>query len=132
MLLRAIKERNRKITTLGGKPPNVLTSPGANNWMQVIGVVDDGLDNPIRPAIFATYSTLMPTGTQILVRTRQAPEPVLYSIRKQLAKVSPDQQTYGVIADLDTWIRNEPEWARGRLISALFGGFSIVALFLSG
>jgi ABC-type antimicrobial peptide transport system permease subunit len=34
--------------------------------------------------------------------------------------------------DLETWIRNEPEWARGRLISALFAGFSIVALFLSG
>jgi ABC-type antimicrobial peptide transport system permease subunit len=36
------------------------------------------------------------------------------------------------MADLETWIRNEPEWARGRLISALFAGFSIVALFLSG
>jgi ABC-type antimicrobial peptide transport system permease subunit len=49
-----------------------------------------------------------------------------------LAKVSSDQQTYGVIADLETWIRNQPEWARGRLISSLFGGFSSVALFLSG
>jgi ABC-type antimicrobial peptide transport system permease subunit len=49
-----------------------------------------------------------------------------------LATVSPDQQTYGIIRDLQTWIRDEPEWARGRLISALFAGFSIVALFLSG
>jgi hypothetical protein len=45
-----------------------------------------------------------------------APEPILYSIRKQLATISPDQQTYGIIADLEMWIRNELEWARGRLI----------------
>ena len=119
-----------------GGSPNALTAPGAGDWMQVIGVVgdslNDGLDNPVRPAIFAPYSTVMRMGTQILIRTRAAPEPILHSIRKQLATVSPDQQTYGVIADLETWIRNEPEWARGRLISALFAGFSIVALFLSG
>jgi len=125
-----------KVPGLQSRPPGWLTAPGADDWMQVIGVVgdslNDGLDHPVRPAIFAPYSTLMPTGTQILIRTRVAPEPVLYSIRKQLATVSPDQQTYGVIADLETWIRNEPEWARGRLISALFAGFSIAALFLSG
>jgi predicted permease len=125
-----------KVPALQSRPPDWLTAPGADDWMQVIGVVgdalNDGLDHPVRPAIFAPYSTLMPTGTQILIRTRVAPEPVLYSIRKQLATVSPDQQTYGTIADLETWIRNEPEWARGRLISALFAGFSIAALFLSG
>jgi putative ABC transport system permease protein len=125
-----------KVPALQSRPPDWLTAPGADDWMQVIGVVgdalNDGLDHPVRPAIFAPYSTLMPTGTQILIRTRVAPEPVLYTIRKQLATVSPDQQTYGTIADLETWIRNEPEWARGRLISALFAGFSIAALFLSG
>ncbi|HTF72071.1 MAG TPA: ABC transporter permease [Edaphobacter sp.] len=125
-----------KVSALQASPPDWLTAPGADDWMQVIGVVgdsvNDGLDHPVRPAIFAPYSTLTPTGTQILIRTRQAPEPVFDSIRKQLAKVSSDQQTYGVIADLETWIRNEPEWVRGRLISSLFGGFSIVALFLSG
>jgi ABC-type antimicrobial peptide transport system permease subunit len=125
-----------KVSALQSRPPDWLTALGADDWMQVIGVVgdalNDGLDHPVRPAIFAPYSTLLPTGTQILIRTRVAPEPVLYSIRKGLATVSPDQQTYGVIADLETWIRNEPEWARGRLISALFAGFSIAALFLSG
>ncbi|HXA63493.1 MAG TPA: FtsX-like permease family protein, partial [Bryobacteraceae bacterium] len=125
-----------KLAALPSGSPNALKAPGADDWMQVIGVVgdslNDGLDHPVKPAIFAPYSTLMWMGTQILIRTRVAPEPVLYSIRKQLATVSPDQQTYGVIRDLQTWIRDEPEWARGRLISALFAGFSIVALFLSG
>jgi putative ABC transport system permease protein len=125
-----------KIPAFQARPPDWLTAPGADDWMQVIGVVgdslNDGLDHPVRPAIFAPYSTLVPTGTQILIRTRVVPESVVYSIRKQLATVSPDQQTYGLIADLEKWIRDEPEWARGRLISALFAGFSIVALFLSG
>jgi predicted permease len=125
-----------KLSALQSGSPEALTAPGAGDWMQVIGVfgdsLNDGLDHPVRPAIFAPYSTLMWMGTQILIRTRVPPEPVLHSIRKQLATVSPDQQTYGIMADLETWIRNEPEWARGRLISALFAGFSIVALFLSG
>jgi predicted permease len=125
-----------KLSALPSGSPNALKASGADDWMQVIGVVgdslNDGLDHPVKPAIFAPYSTLMWMGTQILIRTRVAPEPVLYSIRKQLATVSPDQQTYGIIRDLQTWIRDEPEWARGRLISALFAGFSIVALFLSG
>jgi len=125
-----------KLSALPSGSPNALKAPGADEWMQVIGVVgdslNDGLDHPVRPDIFAPYSTLMWMGTQILIRTRVTPEPVLHSIRKQLATVSPDQQTYGVIADLEKWIRDEPEWARGRLISALFAGFSIAALFLSG
>jgi predicted permease len=125
-----------KLSALPSGSPNALKASGADDWLQVIGVVgdslNDGLDHPVKPAIFAPYSTLMWMGTQILIRTRVAPEPVLYSIRKQLATVSPDQQTYGIIRDLQTWIRDEPEWARGRLISALFAGFSIVALFLSG
>jgi ABC-type antimicrobial peptide transport system permease subunit len=45
--------------------------------------------------------------------------------------VNPDQQTDSKIDDLETWIRREPVWARGRLISALFAGFSILALVLS-
>ena len=125
-----------KLSALPSGSPNALKAPGADDWMEVIGVVgdslNDGLDHPVRPDIFAPYSTVMWMGTQILIRTRVTPEPVLHSIRKQLATVSPDQQTYWIISDLETWIRNEPEWARGRLISALFAGFSIAALLLSG
>ena len=47
-----------------------------------------------------------------------------------MASVNPDQQT-DIIEDLETEIRQEPVWARGRLISALFAGFSILALVLS-
>jgi ABC-type antimicrobial peptide transport system permease subunit len=47
-----------------------------------------------------------------------------------LAAVNSDQQAIR-IETLEKWIQDEPIWARGRLISALFAGFSVLALFLS-
>jgi ABC-type antimicrobial peptide transport system permease subunit len=69
-------------------------------------------------------------GTQILVRSRTAPEALLHSVQSRVARVNRDQQT-DRSGDLERWIRQEPVWARGRLISALFAGFSILALVLS-
>jgi ABC-type antimicrobial peptide transport system permease subunit len=117
------------------EPPYTLTFPGADGWLQIVGViadaVDDGLDQPIKPAIFMPYAILMRMHTQILVRGRSNPVALLHSIRQQIAAINPDQQAYGQSADLETWIRNEPEWARGRLVSALFGAFSVLALVLA-
>jgi putative ABC transport system permease protein len=116
-------------------PPRSLSAPGADGWLQVIGVVGDaqnqGIEKPVDPAIFAPYSLQLWMGTSLLVRNQVAPQTLERSIRKQLAAVNPDQQTDSKIEDLETWIRHEPVWARGRLISALFAGFSILALILS-
>jgi predicted permease len=124
-----------KFSKLFNDPPRSFTAPGADGWLQVIGVVGDALNNgiekPAEPAIFAPYSLQLWMGTSFLVRSHVAPETLERSIRKQLAGVNPDQQTDSKIEDLETWIRHEPVWARGRLISALFAGFSILALVLS-
>jgi ABC-type antimicrobial peptide transport system permease subunit len=113
----------------------VLAAPGADGWMQVIGVIADlrnnGLALPVRPAVFVPYSAQLWMSSGILVRSRIAPESILHSIRRQIAAVNPDQQTFNNLADLETLIRDEPEWAIGRLISGLFAGFSILALVLS-
>jgi predicted permease len=115
--------------------PGVLNAPAAGGWMQVIGVVADsinaGIDHPIRPAMFVPYSTELWMGTEFLVRTRVAPETIENAIRRQIDRINPDQQALGTIASLEKWIRDEPVWARGRLTSALFAGFSILALILS-
>jgi predicted permease len=117
------------------EPTNVLMAPGADGWIQIIGVVADsvnkGFEEPIRPAVYLPYSTQLWMGTQFLVRTRIAPESLEHGIRRQIALVNPDQQAYRTIANLEKWIHDEPAWARGRLISELFAGFSIVALVLS-
>jgi predicted permease len=124
-----------KLSKLFNKPPRSFIAPGANGWLQVIGVVGDvrneGIEKPVAPAIFAPYSLQLWIGTSFLVCSHAAPEAIQHSILKQLAAVNPDQQTDSKIEDLETWIRQEPVWARGRLISALFTGFSILALVLS-
>lgn len=124
-----------RIPKLQNPPLNAVMAPSANGWLQIIGVVGDavngGIDQPVKPSIFAPYSLEMLGGTQILVRTRGAPAGLLDSLRKQVAAVNPEQQTYGAIADLEKWITDEPIWGRARLISALFAGFSILALALS-
>jgi ABC-type antimicrobial peptide transport system permease subunit len=124
-----------KVPTQKNEPPYTLTVPGADGWQQIIGVVadslNDGLDKPVKPAIYMPYGTVMWMHTQILVRSRTDPQSILRSIRQQVTRVDPDQQVNGEVNNLETWIRNEPEWARGRLISVLLAGFSILALVLA-
>ena len=69
--------------------------------------------------------------TQILVRTQGDPLARLHSIKLQIASIDPNQQTASDIRDLDGWIQREPEYARGRLVSMLFGAFSFLALVLA-
>ena len=124
-----------KVPSHKNEPRYILTVPGADGWLQIIGVVadslDDGLDKPVKPAIYMPYGTVMWMHTQILVRGRTDPQSLLHSIRRQITRVDPDQQVGGDVNNLETWIRNEPEWARGRLISVLFAAFSILALILA-
>jgi len=70
-------------------------------------------------------------GRQILVESRGKPQAILHSVLRQIVSVNADQQANGQVNDLDMWIRREPEWARGRLISILFGAFAALALVLA-
>ena len=121
-----------KLSRLPSKEAGTLMAPGADGWLQVIGVVgdalNDGLENPVKPAVFAPYSLQMWTGTSILIRSPIPTDAILHRARTQLAALNPEQ-----IAgkDLETWLRQQIVWERGRLISALFAGFSILALVLS-
>jgi putative ABC transport system permease protein len=124
-----------KVPTLKNEPPYTLAAPGSDGPLQIIGVVtdalDDGLDKPVKPAIFLPYSLYMWMHTQILVESRGDPQSILHSIRRLIVTVDADQQAFGRTDDLETWIRREPEMARGRLVSILFGAFSVLALVLA-
>jgi predicted permease len=127
--------RSLKIPTLKDEPPYTMAAPGSDGPLQVVGVVadslNDGLDKPVKPAIFLPYSLYMWMHTQILVQSRVDPLSVLHSVRRQIVSVNADQQANGRVDDLEMWIRREPEWARGRLISILFGAFAALALVLA-
>ena len=124
-----------KLSKLPSRAPGALMAPGADGWLQVIGVVgdalNDGLEDPVKPAIFAPYSLQMWMGTGILIRTQMPTDAIIHSARTQLATINPEQVITGTAEDLETWLREQPIWERGRLISGLFTGFSILALVLS-
>jgi putative ABC transport system permease protein len=106
-----------RITLLVSKPPALLGSQDSNSWLQVIGIVgdaiNDGLDKPVKSAVFVPYTLPMPSFTQILVRTRGQPLAMFHSIRQRVAAINPDQQVHDRIGDLETWITRESVLARG-------------------
>jgi predicted permease len=115
--------------------PFLLTVPGSDTWFQVIGIVsdalDDGLQKPIKPALYVPYTIAMPVWTQILVRTQVPPLTTLRAIREQIHTIDPDQQAERDVRDLDGWIKLQPEWGSGHLVATLFAGFAVLALALA-
>jgi putative ABC transport system permease protein len=124
-----------RVPLLKAEPLESVTAPGSDGWLQIIGVVkdarDDGLDKPVKPAIYVPYTLNLRLWTQILVRARGAPLALLQAVRRQVYSVDADEQVMGNTQDLDQWIAQRPEWAGARLISILLTGFSILALALA-
>jgi predicted permease len=123
-----------KLPKLANKTPETLNAPGADGWLQVIGVVgdalNDGIENPVMPAVFAPYSLQTWPGTDFLIRSRMPAEALVQIVRARFAALNREQVFVGSV-DLERWLRRDAAWARGRLISMLFAGFSILALILS-
>ena len=111
-------------------PPNI-----ADSWLQIAGIVgdarNDGLTEPIRPAVFVPYTLNMWMGTQILVRSEVPPLTLLHAVRKQLTVVNPKQQSQGQSEDLETWISNGQDWQQEHLAAWVFGVFGGLALALA-
>ena len=124
-----------RLPDLKGEPPFSQSVPDSNSWLQIIGVVgdarDDGLRKPIKPAVFVPYTLQMQMWTQILVRTQVPPLAVLNRVRAEVKAVDADQQVFGQTHDLEQWIQDESEYSYGRLVAALFSGFSLLGLALA-
>ena len=124
-----------RLPDLKAESPFSQAVADSNSWLQIIGVVgdarDDGLRKPIKPALFVPYSMHMEMWTQILVRTQVPPLAVLNRVRAEVKAVDADQQVFGQTHDLEHWIQDESEYSYGRLVAALFSGFSILGLALA-
>jgi ABC-type antimicrobial peptide transport system permease subunit len=124
-----------RLPDLKGEPPFSQAVPDSNGWLQIIGIVgdarDDGLRKPVKAAVFVPFTLQMRMWTQILVRTHAAPLTVLNRVRAEVKAVDPDQQVFGQTRDLEQRIQNQDEYAYGRLVAALFSGFSLLALALA-
>ena len=125
-----------KLPKLEDSPPTIVSAPRiADSWLQVVGIVDDarndGLRDPIKPAVYVPYTLSMWQGTQILVRSEVAPLTLVRAVQKQLAAVNPDQQTYSIVRDLEGWITDLPEWQQEHLAAWIFGILAWLALALA-
>jgi predicted permease len=114
----------------------ILTAPNhRDSWLRIVGLVDDflddGLSNPVQPAILVPYTYSLPPGMQILVRTAGNPLSLVNVIKTELAKINPDQQTQGKVEELVAWISNGPEWQREHLAAWIFGVFAWLAMALA-
>src|SRR5262249_29824878 len=104
--------RSLKVPDIERRPPVVLSPVDLpESWLQVVGVVEDarndGLANPVTPAVYLPYTLNMWMWTQILVRAEVPPLTLLRALRLQLTAVNPDQQAATTVEDLDTWISGE-------------------------
>lgn len=124
-----------KTSSMRELPPFSLSAPSAGGWIQIVGVIadkrDDGLSRPILPEAFVPYTMAMRMWTQILVRSQVPPLMLLHTVQQKVNAVDHDQQTAGQVQDLEHWIMDQPEWARGRLVAWLFSAFAALALILS-
>ena len=127
--------RSLRVPDMKDAPPYVNTAPGADGWLQIVGIMadkrDDGLRNPILPEVFVPYTLSMRVWTQILVRSDSSPLKLLHAIGMQVNAVDPDQQINGQVEDLDHWISGQQEYAQEQLAAWLFGAFALLALALA-
>jgi len=116
------------------RPPLDPAAPGTDGWFEIAGVVadarNDGLLNPVKPAVYVPYTAKMFMFTQALVHARITPLTLVRAVRAQMAQVDPEQQAMQV-RDLSAWITSQREYAQQRLVAALFGVFSLLALLLA-
>jgi putative ABC transport system permease protein len=124
-----------RMPNLKADPPMTQAIPESNDWMEIVGVVgdalDDGLGKPVKPGIYVPYTIFMPVWTQILVRTDVQPLSILHGVRQQIHSVDADQQASGHVQSLEEWITGQREWASQHLVAMLFGAFAALALSLA-
>lgn len=113
--------------------PDFLLGPSPDDWLEVIGVVgdarNDGLDHPVKPAVFLPHSLVLVPNESLLARTKGDPEIALRPIRQHLRQLNPEL-VVGNAHTLNWWLETEG-WGRERFIATLFSLFAILALALA-
>jgi ABC-type antimicrobial peptide transport system permease subunit len=113
--------------------PYIVLGPAPDDWLEVIGVVgdarNDGIDHPVKPAIFLPHSFAFPPDESLLVRTKGDPEAAIRAIKYRLRQLNAEL----VVSNdhtLDWWLETLG-WGRERFIATLFSLFALLALALS-
>jgi predicted permease len=133
--------RQLRIPGLTGHLRYQVVSVQSTAWRQIVGVVgdarNDGVDQPVVPAIYIPYTASMQAWAQFLVLTQGDPLTCMHSIRAAIASIAPDQQISNSVSvfngtfTLSDAIERDAQYSRQRLFSILFGVFSAMALALA-
>jgi predicted permease len=114
--------------------PDLLLAKAPDDWLEIIGVVgdarNDGLDHPVKPAVFLPHSFLLTPDVSLHVRARGNPELVIKSVKEKLRQLNPElvvSQDHTLV-----WWLETRGWGQGRFIATLFSFFAILALALAG
>jgi predicted permease len=113
--------------------PSLLLASSPDDWLQIIGVVgdarNDGLDHPIKPAIFLPYSFVLPPDEALLVRATGNTDLVLRAIKERMRQLNPEI-VVGNTHTLMWWLETQG-WGQERFIATLFSLFAVLALSLA-
>jgi putative ABC transport system permease protein len=112
---------------------NLFLTQSPDDWLQVIGVVgdakNDGLDHPVKPAIFLPYSFVLVPDERLILRASGDPDTVIRSVKARLREINPEF-VVGRDHTLAWWLDTDG-WGRERFIATLFGLFASLALVLA-
>jgi putative ABC transport system permease protein len=130
--LNPIGQRVRSEALKVDQPP-LLVAEKADDWLEIIGVVgdarNDGLDHPVKPAVFLPYSFVLPPDLQMFIRTKDSPETTVGAIKEQLRGHNAEM----IVAQdhtLTWWLENQG-WGHERFIATIFSLFAGLALSLA-
>jgi hypothetical protein len=130
--LNPIGQRVRSDMLKVDQPP-LLVADKADDWLEIIGVVgdarNDGLDHPVKPAVFLPYSFVLPPDLQMFVRTADSPERTVGAIKQQLRGHNAEM-IVGQDHTLTWWLENQG-WGHERFIATIFSLFGGLALSLA-
>ncbi len=113
--------------------PDLILAQAPDDWLEIIGVVgdarNDGVDHPIKPAVFLPYSFVLTPDVSLLARAQGSPEAAIQAVKQRLLELNPE---FVVNQDRTlAWWMETRGWGQGRFVATLFSLFAILALALS-
>lgn len=120
----------RDMSFAARRPQWLLNAPGRDGWFEIIGVMRDapnqGLHEPIAPAIYYPYTAALSDMVVLLVRTKGNPGAAESALRAAVARA---------YSNLPIIRFGGPEvffgWQQAQFVSAVLMGFAGVALLLA-